>query len=112
MKHTSGPWKLIPNDGLILVSTSNRPAAVIYAVNSKDEEYVANANLIAAAPELLEALEECADQIKSCLVDGRDKNSDSGMLLQKALVIIAKAKGEKSPKDDSEDPFDYGGIGY
>jgi hypothetical protein len=63
-KHTPGPWRLSegyligPNDNLIKVCLRENSSAHI-----KDEE-VANARLIAAAPELLENLQRIIDRIE------------------------------------------------
>ena len=57
--HTPGPW--YARRGYKMLTISNRKTACINAVtiaevvNPCGQEYVANANLIAAAPELLEA---------------------------------------------------------
>jgi hypothetical protein len=70
MTHTPGPWTLGKD------------------VLSSVEEHMANANLIAAAPELLEALEnwfEYADDHPVTCSCGRDK----------AKAAISKTKGEK-----------------
>ena len=54
-KHTPGPWKarLLPM-GVYLIEI--RPQETICAIASQRENHHANARLIAAAPELLEAL--------------------------------------------------------
>ena len=87
-KHTPGPWTSMEDtDGAILLKTkcrgSFRSIAVIPAEPRISEYDWANAQLIAAAPEMLEALEklcnepECPDHISDYL-----------------SPILAKAKGE------------------
>jgi hypothetical protein len=85
--YTKGPWRL---------SESN----TIWGV---DEEFIAdvfdthNGRLIAAAPELLEALEKIADT--ASLVRGEINDQDTGWYyhlvtdIQKAMKAINKAKG-------------------
>ena len=82
-KHTPGPW-VIDNDNVIYQEGTSEPIAS--AAPTADEE--ANAWLIAAAPELLAALEFCADAL----------NTEAGGLykahIEQARAAIAKAKGE------------------
>lgn len=66
MKHTRGPWRFStepqPNGCPIVGNSRGLMVAVLaHSINydSQREEALANARLIAAAPELLEALEEC-----------------------------------------------------
>ncbi len=90
-KHMAGPWEISGGDGIWAVSPWNarfRLATVTQPSPMNGIDWEANARLIAAAPELLEALEalvECewsqpAD-LESCQKDGR--------------AAIAKARGEK-----------------
>lgn len=102
--HTPGPWLL---EGKIENHTGDRlyvceigPAVVnaIYRgpvchIQSCDHmggisrfEAEANARLIAAAPDLLEACEALVEGMQSCGVDGP--------YLQQAISAIARAKGE------------------
>jgi hypothetical protein len=61
MKHTPGPWVLLDNEGDIVIA--DRPGEGLYTLAStknhspRGSEKLANAKLIAAAPDLLEALE-------------------------------------------------------
>ena len=62
MKHTKGPWKILGSSTLNIQSDrtkvgERRRIASLLATNAEDN---ANAALIAAAPEMLEALEEVA----------------------------------------------------
>jgi transketolase len=103
-KHTKGPWEVVRTDAGIIVRTESvkktRAGASRYAAiggfdRSDPEqlaEALANARLIAAAPELLEALEyltgECDKEMDL------DYNRHAAPLA-KALAAIAKAKGEQ-----------------
>lgn len=81
MKHTKGPWK-------ISYSVANG-ALTTYAVNKKSVDHdqaKANANLIAAAPEMLEALYSALDLIENELVNG--------VVTDKIEAAIKKARGE------------------
>jgi hypothetical protein len=105
-KHTPGPWRIvIDDDGN---SLSGRPmiaaapeldCAIVHWDGFEQEfwesargkkEMHANARLIAAAPDLLEALERCLNFIENT-------ESEMGDTLEcgdKARAAIAKAKGE------------------
>jgi hypothetical protein len=94
LKHTPGPWEWI--------GTIANPACFCYLQSeseSNDEDYVgactegkgftlnaANARLIAAAPQLLEALESCVRQMEAQM---------TRPFLTKARAAVAKAKGAK-----------------
>lgn len=89
MKHTPAPWIISEENGMIIgiwPSDKSGPyvAAVRYSDNPKAtlEIAKANAKLIAAAPELLEALEY--------IVNNQDMDSS----VKKAIAAIKKAKGE------------------
>ena len=61
MKHTPGPWRIntrLSRNGAPVISGDGRDIAkALYHMGSEDPEVDANARLIAAAPELLAALE-------------------------------------------------------
>lgn len=87
MKYTKGPWfpgtnsdtgeYIITNNGIIVAET--------YPDNHQD--FTANAHLIAAAPDLLDSLEECLARIElmttGICLDEKDT----------ARIIIKQAKG-------------------
>lgn len=62
-KHTPGPWRILEKSASIQDSKGDSIVSWVGIATSnfelKSEEYKANAKLIAAAPELLEALEVC-----------------------------------------------------
>ena len=61
-KHTPGPWKVRSTGE---VGTERKLVAVIYPIEtSKQRENIANAHLIASAPELLEACREALGHIE------------------------------------------------
>lgn len=60
-KHTPGPWVIFQLDGELTVMPAGRPgdiAIIEYEPDERDEAS-ANADLIAAAPEILAALRTC-----------------------------------------------------
>lgn len=92
-EHTPGPWRYEkPKD---------------YETNERFEFWAAdgtgigechwekNAHLIAAAPELLEALEDCRSALDQMMGDSDLPEDDSAEMkaIQKASAAIAKAKG-------------------
>ena len=87
MSHTPGPWDY---DSFALreeiMSENNPLIATVCSVHcKKPEEMRANARLIAAAPELLEALVELADQYQY--------NNGFDEIYEAAMKVIAKARG-------------------
>lgn len=54
MNHTPGPWKI--TDAEFIDDAKGGPVARVYSQMRPKDEWQANAALIAAAPELLEAL--------------------------------------------------------
>ena len=96
MKHTPGPWHVDGrprHEALEIHSESRRIARSLYEGGSEDNEANANAHLIAAAPELLEALKELCD-----MVDGLfsiDYHAYDSFTTQPARAVIAKAEGQE-----------------
>ena len=93
-KHTPGPWKY---DTTKLADWYTRITHCV-SISGESEirlygnEAEANARLISAAPELLEALEALVDMPdERSIYDISDKEID---LWVKAKKVIAKAKGE------------------
>ena len=95
-KHTPGPWeakRLL--DGALVVTmpfTDGQPGwvgAEIHATDANPTESVSNARLIAAAPELLEALEAI---LKECPVGSAPLSAS--WIRKLILPAIAKARGE------------------
>ena len=93
-KHTTGPWALDARATCHVVGVNNRSvcSAGGYSDNCSDGAYIleneANARLIAAAPELLEALENII------ATDGNPCAITKCKAETKAIAAIAKAKGE------------------
>jgi hypothetical protein len=86
-KHTPGPWALSETASrVILGKASHGRMAVCVMQNTQSEHYEANCQLIAAAPDLLEAL----IAIESCLAP-----DDNDYAARKVREAIAKAEGRE-----------------
>jgi hypothetical protein len=108
-KFTPGPWKVhhyshineeqwlgVLNGAFDLTHNgAGNPAVIACSKYSAmtDEENLANANLISAAPELLVAL-EYAVRFRNCVVEGNDTRSMSNELKYIMEQAIRKAYGE------------------
>lgn len=107
-KHTKGPWHT-DGDGMIIWAgdkdnASNMVADIrgyghmtaVEGLTPKEaaERQIANGDLIAAAPDLLEALEMFVESYEKCL---QLEKTDQALL--KAKSAISKAKGEENDKE-------------
>ncbi len=95
-KHTPGPWKVVKWDYeecfSIQDETKYRVAGIKPALIEDVEIAKANARLIAAAPELLEALDELAKAFYTLSGNAIQPRFESTMV--SAMAAIKKAKGE------------------
>ena len=94
-KHTPGPWSYIGNGDVVAKSNKycggeKDIASVFLTVNDEDE---ANARLIAAAPDLLEALKACADWLDWLVTPHDDPKGAHAAHIKQARAAIAKATG-------------------
>ncbi len=88
--HTPGTWALSPYNNI--TSRNGTIAKIEQMPGNYDSEREANANLISAAPDLLEALRFLmADYIA---IQG-DKLTGSSVPIEKAKSAIAKAEGNQ-----------------
>ena len=85
MKHTQGEWFV--SGGIEVVSMPSQ-CKIAKVSGWSYEEAQANANLIASAPELLSALEECIRYLNNC--DGTAYHNCAN----DAQLVVNKAKGE------------------
>lgn len=100
-KHTPGPWMYsgagsIKRDYTAIGCTDGETIATAWGHSNSgffvsEEEKEANARLIAAAPELLEALQEAISLIES--IDGRDNSCDPRSDISDLKAVVAKAMG-------------------
>ena len=88
-KFTPGPWALMNSGAIWLIygPIGERICRLFFSTDTK--ERLANAHLIAAAPELLEALEKIMEM-------GEFGNwpQPNNMIMDKAMFALAKAYGE------------------
>lgn len=98
MKHTKGTWQTfgVKKDGKnVHVIAHEETGATIAITGAWDEKYYAeeekaNATLISAAPELLEALKLCTRVLRDEKVDDGYRNT----ALTSAFSAISKAEGK------------------
>ncbi len=82
-KHTPGPWE-VDHDAIYCAESGD----IIAEIDFARDEYSANARLIAASPDLLEALEEARKRLNGAgMLGGPDDPVNAA---------IAKAKGERA----------------
>ena len=97
-QHTPGPWEVQqPGTITLSVAAENKtyPICIVYKYLFVDQEAMANANLIAAAPELLEALDRLlAATVDEDLKYGISLTEQEQEARAFALEAIAKAVGE------------------
>lgn len=92
-QHTKGPW--MDKEGQIYPETTGKTLALIPYFDKSNDEENANARLIAAAPELLEALINLKEQIYSlsglsfwqCEIDDMETKE----MLSESIEAINKA---------------------
>jgi hypothetical protein len=90
-KHTPGPWKVgtsPPNGEQTIGTHQGLMVAVATTVFDDKEQTIANARLIAAAPELLDLLKEIFDDVKQGAIPNLDDPWH-----EKTITAIAKATG-------------------
>jgi hypothetical protein len=95
VKHTMGPWIIDGTQGeeLVILQANDAPETIASLGDDYSPENMANARLIAAAPELLEALQAVLEMdVKGHSLLDRLQFSPTGRALsEKCLSAIAKA---------------------
>lgn len=97
-KHTPGPWRYIPAEPEFkfkpAVQRGNEGGFCVSGLSPERE--AADARLIAAAPELLEALKEiAADYADRFDLDDPSTNPGIKFTIKQARAAIAKAEGQQ-----------------
>jgi hypothetical protein len=93
-EHTPGPWILREDSCVVVDSVVGYPIAGT-RTKRPDEENAANAILISAAPDLLEALEEITNDYSERFdLDSPSTNPGIKTCIAQARAAIAKAKGQ------------------
>jgi hypothetical protein len=102
-KYTAGPWQVVKLDDDVYIqkgngTKENSGQALLARIQRSGEQQKANASLIAAAPELLEALKQCENIIGMARLQGKlsdnalDPVNDALLLARSA---ISKAEGRQ-----------------
>ena len=100
MKHTAGPWIAHSSgDGFIFIerdfgNSKAHPEWMVASIQSYQKEDVANARLIAAAPELLEALNRTVYLIKEGGFTHPMTEEFFDSVFNQGRAAIAKATGK------------------
>lgn len=92
-KHTPGPWEAVEIGVIAQKITSHGNFYICSLIDPENEEDKANARLIAAAPELLEALKQIANHFD---MDGYGPDAWKKLALEMAetaRAAIARAEG-------------------
>jgi len=88
-EHTKGEW--YAKDGQIYPTETGKTLAVIPYFNKEDKEQDANQKLIAAAPDLLQALDNLIDTLAEQLTEDAKENEDIIDAIREAANAIQKA---------------------
>ena len=102
-KFSPGPWQVggvrmkyrSTGNNYVLdshaVGPDSDPVCLVFYYDKYHSEHIANARLIAAAPELLEALETLVKRIREDGMDGKERYWD---ITNHAREVIEKARAE------------------
>ena len=97
-KHTPGPWSELT--GTITGPDGDEIAEVVggdggrYLDDDANAECAANARLIAASPEMLEALRDTLAWMEDCLMDRQQRGLPSREAYETVRTAIAKATAD------------------
>jgi hypothetical protein len=96
MKHTPGPWKVVDCDYGDLEIHGGKTESLVTCMNIHNPYNENNALLIAAAPDLLEALEELLEAYAPSANNTAKKEGFESLhsSVKKAIRATIKARGE------------------
>ena len=95
-KHTPGPWKVSLTDDTTVIAPDNSVIAEIDGDYNQPDLWPimeANARLIAAAPELLEALKDCIKRLRKCALHNGNSEDAVNAMCEQFDTAIAKVEG-------------------
>ncbi len=93
MKHTPGPWRISDARSTKVVLIDDAKGQAVGELVWADVRNPADARLIAAAPDLLEALEKTESALARCIGPHKSEEGDRHPALAQARAAIAKAGG-------------------
>lgn len=105
VKHTPGPWRAAKAaHGVIdIFDSRDRDIVTIFGGGVEAESKEANARLIAAAPDLLEALKallaDCEEYSRINNLHNRDGTPATNHSMHMACAAISKATGSPAPQE-------------
>jgi hypothetical protein len=79
-----------------VLTPHNRVGIAVQPAFSDDTNAEANARLIAAAPDMFEALTDCAKRLRLCIIAGGTDEEYADIAVEKYHTVLAKARGEQS----------------
>ena len=102
MKHTKGPWEDVNlgSDNIWIIDESGNYIAETIGADEEgryikdDEEREANAHLIAAAPELLEACNTILNRFGGHVRDYEEMTAGQKLAIERTVEAIRKAEGK------------------
>jgi hypothetical protein len=98
-QHTPGPWEICqewPEENQRKIQPQDSTTGLALAFGDTEEEANANARLIAAAPQMLNALHTALDAIGDTY-EARDNDSQGEMIRDIIAAAIEAATGEEVP---------------
>lgn len=96
-KWTPGQWVYDPED-FFIVKDGVCDIAVIVNLPDREEQF-ANINLVSAAPELYDALEDCEYWLSAPPTSQSDRECVANVI-KKARAVMAKARGEDAKQEN------------
>lgn len=93
--HTPGPWTVVDQRGSDDDDIAPHIFVESHGVGHVGQiETIEDARLIAAAPALLDALEDCTARLRMCAIAGGNDKEMADILVAKYLAVIKQARGE------------------